>query len=157
MRNTGLYLSKFTNATVNCLKQTTGYSAFYQGIFSCFLICIKKTTNSPRHIRCRMQTDLEDKNDTWEPENRVLEHLGSESKMKLKANNCMPLLSTRCTVTCNGYCSSDCFRILNHYETKLKNKPWHRYQKKTGFSFLSSWMTSTDQWPFSCFLSAWVN
>lgn len=78
-------------------------------------------TNSPRHIGCHMQTDMEDKNDTWELENRVLRHLGPESKMKLKANNCVPLLSTKRMVTSNGYCSSDCFRILNHHETKLKN------------------------------------
>lgn len=73
------------NAIVNCLKETTGYSACYRDISSCFLIDIMKTI-SPRHIRYHMQTDLEEKNDTWELENGPLGHFGPESKMNLKAS-----------------------------------------------------------------------
>lgn len=136
MWNRGLYLLKFINAMVNHKKRMSGYSTIYQDFFSCFLIDIIKI-NSPRQITYHKQAYLEEKKDAWELENELLGYLGPESRMtqcELESQDMCASSTCEMPVTYNGYCSCVHFKILNCYETKLKNNPWQRYQKTTASS-----------------------
>lgn len=137
MWNIGLNLLKFINATVNNLKEMSGYFAIYQDFFSCFLLIIK--TNSPRQITYTTGKQISRKrNDAWELENELLGHLGPESRTtqcELESQDTCAFSTYEIQVTYNGYCSCVHFKILNCYETKLKDNPWQRYQKTTASSF----------------------
>lgn len=151
MGNTGFYLLKFTNAIMSHLKEMSGYSVIYQDFFSCFLTGIMKT-NSPRWITHHNQTTLKEKNEARELENELLGYLGPESRTnqcELESQDVGAFSAYEMQVTYSGYCSCVHFKILNCYETQLKNNPWQRYQKTTASSSLSNWVSIRDLQLFS--------